>query len=138
MKVTIKQLVVGQVALKKLADNAKLETTLFLKMARMWKRVSDEIDLFSKTAQAKRDTHRKYIDLDDGKGNLVPQSVYKSLEDEIADRIDDDALLADEIELNVAPIEWSVIEQAIKDKKIEGFTAIDAAVLDWLIELPAE
>jgi hypothetical protein len=137
MKVTIKQLVVGQAALKKLSDNAKLDTPLFLKLARLWKRVSDEIDLFSKTSQAKRDTHRKYVDLDDGKGNMVPQSVFKSLADEIADRNDTETLLDDAVELNVDPVAWEVIEQAIKEKKIEGFTAVDVAALDWLIELPA-
>jgi hypothetical protein len=137
LSVTLRQITESSVALQRLAENAKLPTTLFFRVLRIWKEIKTYLQTFDETRQVCLDSHREYVDRIPGDSSSGKDSIFKSLADEMEYRAEIKRLLAESVEVNAELVPWKLIDTMIKDKKLEVSPA-DLVALSWLIELPGE
>jgi len=140
LEVALREIEAGAESLRKLADNAKMSPTLFIRFANAWRDVKEQLDVLGQVQAASLGAHTQFseVRLADGSTTTVEQFIdggHKREHLQAMQQARDSKVALPRCK----PISWEMIEAArsAKDSPLE-ITAFDVASLAWLIDLPEE
>ena len=139
MEVTIRELQESAAALRRLSSNAKIQSTLFFKLARAWQDVVEAL----KPVETKLESLAEdYTEIKQEPGSPGVQ-VYKSMSDKTAHRKAVQQIGDEHVDLQRVKdkIPWSMIsenDKAAKDDAAKlNITPVELVSLAWLIDFEA-